>query len=196
MRKKFKYQILVGIFSIVLLGVGTYIGFSCVSSKDIPKDDNEEIQEKITDEKNKNIDTVSTKKYDIELTYIDYYTLCGESVENTKQIYDTTIDELKKEQEKYQEENGLVYEIQNQSKDKLVYYRTIEKNCPNHFVVKIVDKKIIIYNDEGNGNIKEYKKVDDVVVSLLREDLKQELKKGINVDSVKNLELLIEDLQS
>ena len=46
----------------------------------------------------------------------------------------------KKEQEKYQEENGLVYEIQNQSKDKLVYYRTIEKNCPNHLVSDLLNK--------------------------------------------------------
>ncbi len=197
MKMKLKYQLLVGIFAIFLMGIGVYIGFNSVSDKNSASNNNTDIDSNKNIEEEKNVsDTVVTKKYDIELTYIDHYSLCGEDIENTKTVYDTTIDELKDVEKKYQDENNLVYEIKEQSREKLVYYRKLNRNCPNHFIAKIEDDVVVIYNNVSDGVTEEYRRLEDVAVSLIREDLKKELENGIKIDNIKSLELLIEDLES
>lgn len=195
MKIKLKYQLLIGIFTICLMGIGIYIGFNSVrddNGKNIENINNSNIN---SEEGNK-ADTVVTKNYDIQLTYIDHYNLCGEEITNTKTVYGTTIDELKKTEEKYQSGNNLTYKIKEEGKEKLVYYRELDQNCPNHFLVKVESGNIVVYNNVGDGVLTEYKKIEDIAVSLIREDLKMELEKGIKIDTMKALELLIEDLES
>lgn len=196
MKMKLKYQLLVGIFAIFLMGIGVYIGFNSVSNKGSSNNNSNNNENVNIEEESNSADTVVTKKYDIELTYIDHYSLCGENIENTKTVYGTTIDELKEIEKKYQDGNDLVYEIKEQSKEKLVYYRELEKNCPNHFIAKIENDVVVIYNNVSDEVTTEYRKLEEVAVALIREDLKKELENGIKIDSVKALELLIEDLES
>ena len=108
-----------------------------------------------------------------------------------------TLDELKKREEEKQKKLNEKYEIVEQSNEKLVYKRSIDKYCPNHFKVKIngEEDKVVIYSLEDDDIITVYKEIE-VYKDTLREELVDELKQGIAVDSKKELNLLIEDIES
>lgn len=192
-----KYKILFGILIVVLFAGGIFLGIKISS----PKDNSEALktlnkveESLIYDESEKSIQTLS-KTYDIELVYEDNYTLCGESTTKKETIYDTTLEELKSREEKKQEDEGKVYKIKEESNEKLVYSRNISENCPNHFKVVLEENVINVYKviDEDTKNL--YRKID-TQDKLIREDVKEELKKGIKIDSYEELNLLIEDLES
>lgn len=192
-----KYKILFGILIVVLFAGGIFLGIKISS----PKDNSEALktlnkveESLIYDESEKSIQTLS-KTYDIDLVYEDNYTLCGESTTKKETIYDTTLEELKSREEKKQEDEGKVYKIKEESNEKLVYSRNISENCPNHFKVVLEENVINVYKviDEDTKNL--YRKID-TQDKLIREDVKEELKKGIKIDSYEELNLLIEDLES
>ena len=90
--------------------------------------------------------SVSTKTYDIEVVYEDDYSGCGESVTNSKMEYGTTIDEVKEKEKKYQEENGLNYNVKAEGTNRIIYARTLSGNCPNHFLVILENGNINVYS--------------------------------------------------
>lgn len=140
--------------------------------------------------------TASTKTYDIDVVYEDYYTVCNETVTNSNVKYGTTIDAVKEEEEAYQKEKGIVYTIKEESEDKIVYARTLNENCPNHFKVIYEDKKVNVYSIKGEDNMVLYMSVDDINVENLRDELKQMVKRGTYINSKEELNRFIEDLES
>ncbi|MGN1012835.1 MAG: hypothetical protein ACI4ON_03285 [Clostridia bacterium] len=140
--------------------------------------------------------TASTKTYDITIVYEDYYSVCKESINTSKTEYGTTMDKVKEQEKKYQEEKGLVYTIKSESENKIVYTRTINENCPNHFKVILENNKINVYSIQGENKSIIYMTIDDVNVENLRDELKQMVKRGTYINSREELNRFIEDLES
>lgn len=194
-----KYKIFVGILLFFLLVFGIFVGLSVSYNSTVSNDlssytpdDMEEDLQKVYDD---NTEAVSTKTYDIELVYIDNYTLCGEKIENSNIIFSTTLEELKNKENLNQMKENNEYEIIEESSEKLVYERNLNQNCPNHFFIVMEDENINIYNILTN-ELKEIYQTIDISEELIRNELVEELTKGITVNSKEELNLIIEDIES
>lgn len=197
MRLETKYRILVISMFIVLLMFGIYIGFNMQnnsnSNTELAKTVlNEQVQDNdvsIYTEENK------LKKYDIELIYEDEYSLCGHIIQNSEIIYETTLEKLKEIELNKQKEEQKEYEIKEETKERLIFYRNVAQNCPNHFNIKLEDGIIVIYNVVNDTVNTIYQKID-ISQELIRPEMIEELNVGIKVDSKEELNLIIEDLES
>lgn len=194
-----KYKLFVAMLLLILVVFGVFVGFSVsynsTVSNDLSSYTPSQIEEDLEQISQDNTETVSTKTYDIEVIYIDNYTLCNEKVETNNIIYSTTLEDLKnKELEKQQNENK-VYEIKEESNERLIFERTLNQNCPNHFFVILEDKNINVYNVITKEKIELYQTID-ISEELIRAELQEELTKGILVDSKEELNLIIEDIES
>lgn len=195
MRLETKYRLLVISMFIVLLMFGIYIGFNLENKNDTTDIAKTVINDHNEDEVSIYTETNSNVKYDIELVYEDDYTLCGHKIENSEIIYDTTLQELKEQEMDKQKEEEKEYEIKEESKDRLVFYRKVDQNCPNHFNVKLEEGVIVIYNVVNDTVNTVYQEID-ISQELIRPEMLEELNVGIKVDSKEELNLIIEDLES
>ena len=195
MRLETKYRLLVISMFIVLLMFGIYIGFNLENKNDTTVIAKTVINDHNEDEVSIYTETNSNVKYDIELVYEDDYTLCGHKIENSEIIYDTTLQELKEQEMDKQKEEEKEYEIKEESKDRLVFYRKVDQNCPNHFNVKLEEGVIVIYNVVNDTVNTVYQEID-ISQELIRPEMLEELNVGIKVDSKEELNLIIEDLES
>ena len=177
---------------VLLLVLGVYIGFKYTRN-----DKNVEDKTSIAEDRIEKDETtpVSTKTYDIEVVYKDEYTKCGHTIQNKDMVYGTTLENLKEEENKKQKEKGIIYEVEEESNDQIVYSRKVDQNCPNHFLVKIENNNIVIYNIIDDAAMSVYKKLE-VDMNTLNPEMLEELNEGIKVDSKEDLNLIIEDIES
>lgn len=194
-----KYKLFVAMLLLILVVFGVFVGLSVsynsTVSNDLSSYTPSQMEEDLEQISQDNTETVSTKTYDIEVIYIDNYTLCNEKVETNNIVYSTTLEDLKnKELEKQQNENK-VYEIKEESNERVIFERTLNQNCPNHFFVILEDKNINVYNVITKEKIELYQTID-ISEELIRAELQEELTKGILVDSKEELNLIIEDIES
>ena len=177
---------------VLLLVLGVYIGFKYTRN-----DKNVEDKTSIAEDRIEKDETtpVSTKTYDIEVVYKDEYTKCGHTIQSKDMVYGTTLENLKKEENQKQKEKGIIYEVEEESNDQIVYSRKVDQNCPNHFLVKIEKNDIIIYNIIDDAAMSVYKKLE-VDINTLNPEMLEELNEGIKVDSKEDLNLIIEDIES
>lgn len=194
-----KYKLFVAMLLLILVVFGVFVGLSVsynsTVSNDLSSYTPSQMEEDLEQISQDNTETVSTKTYDIEVIYIDNYTLCNEKVETNNIVYSTTLEDLKnKELEKQQNENK-VYEIKEESNERVIFERTLNQNCPNHFFIILEDKNINVYNVITKEKIELYQTID-ISEELIRAELQEELTKGILVDSKEELNLIIEDIES
>lgn len=198
MEKKTKYRIFVGILSVFLLSLGVMLGLTLSYKSNVTDGRESYHEEDIAQDDDVNVyqgEPVSTKTYDIELVYIDFYKLCGERIQTTDTIYGTKLDDLKQKEATKQKEAGKTYQILEETNERLVFEREIEQNCPNHFNVTLDNGKIMIYNVVSDAVSTIYKTID-IPQELIRPEMLEELNVGIKVNSKEELNLLIEDLES
>lgn len=195
MEPKTRYRIMVFSVCVILLMFGIVIGFN------IENKDNNNYSEEVIN-KNNELDEVSIytdsksgKKYDIELVYEDYYTLCNHNITNTETVYATTLNSLKKQEIEKQKKEDKEYNIKEENNYRLVFYREVNQNCPNHFKVKMEEGVVVIYNIISETVETVYKKID-ISQDLIRPEMLEELNTGIVVNSKEELNLIIEDLES
>lgn len=199
MEKKFWYRIFVLSVFVILLGVGSILGYNLSINNSNIKDYNSEETNNIGKEAVKiyddEIESVSTKTYDIEVVYIDYYTLCNEEITNSNFCYGVKLDEIKKQEILKQENESNIYEMVEESTNRIVFKKVIDTYCPNHFKVVLEDNKINIYNKVVDEKYEMYKTLD-VPVETLRIEVVDELTGGIVVNSREELNMIIEDIES
>ena len=186
----FRFFAIGGIFFLLLLGI--YVGFKFTRNDKIIEDKTSTAEDNI--EKDETTPVI-TKTYDIEVIYKDEYTKCGHTIQNKDMVYGTTLENLKKEENQKQKEKGIIYEVEEESSDQIVYSRKIDQNCPNHFLVKIEKNDIVIYNIIDDAAMSVYKKIE-VDINTLNPEMLEELNEGIKVDSKEDLNLIIEDIES
>ena len=59
---------------------------------------------------------------------------------------------------KYINENQLML----MKNEKIIYIREIEQNCRNHFLVKLEDESIVVYNVVDDSTRLVYKKINEI----------------------------------
>lgn len=186
----FRFFEISGVFLLLLLGI--YVGFKFTRNDKIVEDKTSTADDSI--EKDETTPVI-TKTYDIEVVYKDKYIKCGHTIQSKDMVYGTTLENLKKEENQKQKEKGIIYEVEEESNDQIVYSRKVDQNCPNHFLVKIEKNDIIIYNIIDDAAMSVYKKLE-VDMNTLNPEMLEELNEGIKVDSKEDLNLIIEDIES
>lgn len=183
------YRIMVLSIAVILLATGTYIGLK-ISDKVIPPDDvtTPTIQDENTTTTSPVVSVYKPQEQDIEVIYEDYYTNCKDTITNKNIEYGTTKEKIKANVDKD-------YKLTKETDNSLTFRREINSNCPNHFELKIVDGYIMIYQIISENVYSIYKNTE-IPVSNVREELVNELEKGIKVNSVDELNSYIEDIES
>lgn len=192
-----KYRIIVVALLFLLLSFGIFIGYEYTKNeKNEEPNPSVVVDNKIKEEDNVKIyEEASTKTYDIEVVYKDIYSLCGHTVETSNTIYSTTLDKVKEAEIKKQNQEKKEYKIEEEEQEKIVFSRTIDGNCPNHFKVKLENGKVVIYN-VVNETISTIYQTIDIPQDNIRPELLEELGIGIELNSKEELNLFIEDIES
>lgn len=128
---------------------------------------------------------------DITVTYIDIYSECGHRKEgqsvhmhgNKEKIVDNV------------ENSGYGYELMGDEEGMLVFERVYKGNCEDHYKIALKDSKVVVYrsNDEGEYELYQTLEID---VTVIREDILQQLELGVVVDSIEELFIFLEDVES
>lgn len=192
-----RYRILMISMFFILLVFGICMGFTLTKKDKKNTEPSLVVDNKIEEDTEEvNVYTAtSTKTYDIEVVYEDYYKLCGESIIAKDMVYGTTLDKVKEEEAAKQKTEEKVYEIEEESNDRIVYKRTLEGNCPNHFKVILENGIIVVYSVLNETMSTVFQEID-TSQDLIRPEMLEELNNGIIVNSKEELNLLIEDIES
>ena len=192
---KFKIIYSIALFLFLILGVG--LGYYKESRNSLFTGNilNYAVRFNADDMENYAI-TTSTKVSDIEVVYEDHYLECNENETSSKIVYGTTIDKVKEDELKYQEENGLVYKVKGETNTKIIYTRDINGICHNHYLVKEDDGIITIYMVRGEDKKEVYATLKNINIENVRKELKLKIEKGTYINSREELNRFIEDLES
>lgn len=195
MRIETKYRILVISMFVILLMFGVYVGFNVGRGNSANELAESVMNNNTDDEVSIYTESKAEEKYDIELVYEEEYTLCGHKIDNSDIITNTTLDELKEKEIAKQKESGNEYEILEESNERLVFYKKLDQNCPNHFNIKLENGIVMVYSIVNDTVSTVYQKID-IPQELISPEMLEELNVGIKVDSKEDLNLIIEDLES
>ena len=125
----------------------------------------------------------------------DRFKKCNETITKSETVYDTNVDELLEIEKSKQSASSKEYEVKEKTKERLVFYRELDQNCPNHFNVKLENGVIVIYSVVNESVSTVYKTID-IAQELIRPELVEELNLGIEINSKEELNLFIEDIES
>lgn len=212
--KRETYNFFKIIFCCSLLLLGFYTGFAITKSsgnsvaKEISKNLKEEIaknnvKEEAAEEEimanTKDVVTSSIDVYnedeikDLEIEYIDKYLLCGHDTSNTTNVYGISKKEFKKMLSEDAEKSKYVLELEEENK--LTYVREHNEYCKDHYIVKIENGIVVIYNIVSEGICTKYK---DTIIKeeTIRNTLRKDLKNGIRADSQEELYSILEEIES
>lgn len=181
------YRIFIFCFAIILLIVGTYVGLR-LSDNIVGKNIKEEEIAKNNEEEIISVLKKEETTLDIEVIFEDYYNICKESIITKNTEFGTTIDKIK-------EKNINDYEVVEEGKNNIKFKKEIDSNCPNHFELKLENEFVVIYQIENIDKINMYKNTQ-IPKSSLREEIIQELENGIKLNSLEELNSIIEDIES
>ncbi len=190
---KFEYQILIISVFLVLMVTGIYIGIQ--ASK--PKEKSEEIEKtEAVSTREVIIYNESDKKdklEDVEIIYVDIYKECNHVFQNKVIEYGSVFNEVKAIESKKAKESG--YKVVKESDGILMFEREIPIKCSDHYIIKLKEEKVLIYNIKKDGKYGIYQETD-IHEASLREDYIIKLKEGIEVDTAEELYMIIEDMES
>lgn len=198
------------LFSFVLMlftvGIGLGVKYGDDQIKNSSVDNIDEKDNKEDNGKSNNIDNINIynnesiktnvdiydvsiyeNKEDIEVNLIENYLLCHEEITQTFMEYNTNLDILK---EKYKD-----YNIVSEDNNILVLEKTINTNCPHHYLVKILNEYVVVYQVISDSKTDIYKNTE-IHINTIRDEIKEELKKGVYVEGIEELYNLIEELDS
>ena len=183
---KIIYRVIVMCFAVVLLLTGAYIGVKI--SNDVAKEDivSESINK--VDETAPVVSVYKSEENDIEVMYEDYYTNCKDTITNKNTEFGTTKEKIKAKVDKE-------YKLVDETEDSMTFRKEIDCNCPNHFKLILEDGYVMIYQVISDEISTMYKNTE-ISESSIREELLSELEKGIQVNSLEELNSYIEDIES
>ncbi|MBR6689054.1 MAG: hypothetical protein IKL68_03475 [Clostridia bacterium] len=192
MRTETIYKILFGVTLILLFMVGVYIGAE-ISNKE---EQNNVIASTSKDVKievepyEETVDEVE-ELIDVSVKYTDVYPDCGHTIESHEQYEKTTLMDMKEEIES----KDLGYRLIGQEDGLLIYQKVHNGKCLNHYKVILEENTVKIYRINMSGEFEFYQDTE-ITTEMLREGIREQLEKGIMVDEVEELLLLIEDIES
>ena len=190
MQKQTYRFLILGIMS-VLLTIGTIIGYNL--GKDIAKSgqiidvpdfeitDNSSIIEEVISK------DINIKKEYIIIKEIEYVE-CGHTNSIEDIIISDSIDNALKDLDKD-------YEIISKATNGAVTRKKINSFCPNHFIITIKDDYVVVYR-KISENEKDIYLDTEIPINILRDDLLEDLNKGMEVEGIENLNKIIQEIES
>lgn len=194
MSSKNMYRVLVATVFALLMVVGIYIGV------EITDKDKNITEQNITVSNTENIkiyddmaDIIQDEEpiEDIEVKFTDIYPDCGHNIESQEHQENTTKSRVKNEIE----DKDLSYRLIGEQDGILIYQKVHTGKCMNHYKVILENDLVTIYRIGKSGDFELYQ-TTEITSNMLREGIKEQLQKGIEVDDIEELFLLMEDIES
>ncbi len=124
------------------------------------------------------------------ITYKIKYKKCGHETAEYKEIPKELVNLTKRElQEKYNEWN-----IEEFSDTNIILKKESKDSCDEHFILKDKDGIVTVFKKDENGEEREYE-ITDISTEYLTDTDKINMKNGIEVNGIQNLNQLIEDFE-
>ncbi|MEG2460705.1 MAG: hypothetical protein RSB51_06350 [Clostridia bacterium] len=143
--------------------------------------------------KEEKVEEKTDKSKCIEVIYKDEYQKCGHKVESKINIFGMTMEELKADLREEIDRKG--YKLKSEEENRLIYIKSFDQYCGDHYFVTIEADKVVIYNYASEGVKIKYQELVTPITKI-REELKTKLAKGISIDSRNELYNLIEDIET
>ena len=194
--KKKLYQLFVAVFMIFLLTGGIVIGL--LVSKN---DSNLEEEPKVEEVSNKNVEVYNNHVYeedkeeDIEIVYVDIYEDCNHVSENRSNEYGVNIEDIKKRELDKIEKEKSDYKLVKDSDGILMFEKKHNSKCGNHYMLKLEDENVVIYRYTESGEYEKYQDTE-ILKESLRPDFLYRLEEGIEAETVEELYMFLEELES
>lgn len=192
-------KVLLFIGIIIIVAIGITVGINLYSNnKDIGQQNT--INNKIENENNNEIynisNTITTSNKEEKTTpntlmiYKTYYTKCNHYINEYKDI---DISDVNLTEDEIQNKNRE-WTINEFSSEQVIFEKESEEFCNQHYKLKLIDNRIVIFNISEDGEEKEYKRTEISSEYLTQEDLLR-LKEGITVYGKENLTSVLEDYE-
>lgn len=184
MRRILFYSILIFVFSI---GIGYFY------SSLWKKDNISKINQNLANEMNVIAETAAIEEkisYNASFALKKYYTECGHFKFNYSELPKEIINLSKKELEEMYPEWG----IEEFSSNNIVLAQNLDEMCDEHYVLKLEDNSIDVYQVKGDENFEFYKTTNISKEYLTSSDI-DTLENGIFVYGKGNLNSAIEDFE-
>ena len=190
MHKNTYRMFVVGILCFMLT-VGVIFGYRF--GKDIAREDKATKFEISDDDNNTIIEDVAAYadyevKEEFKIVKKIKYSLCSHDDYSEDIIISSSIDEALKQVDSN-------YKLESKSVNSAIVSKKIEGYCPNHYLIKLDENKIYVYRllDEKNSEV--YSNIN-VPINILREDILEDLKKGIEIYGIDELNKIVQELES
>lgn len=192
------YQLFVIVFMLVLLTGGILIGMAM--SKD---DDNVEVSEEVIEEiveevKSKEVeiyDDEYEEKTDVEIVYVDIYNDCNHASENRSNEYGVNAQQIKERELEKIEKDKSGYKLVKDSDGILMFEKVHDCKCKNHYMLKFENDIVVIFRYNEEGEYEKYQETD-IQKDGVRPDLSFRLEEGIEAETVEELYMFLEELES
>lgn len=162
------------------------IGQAQTRENNITTENNNQIKNSVK-QTNVSEEKISPKAF---VTYKIKYEKCGHETSQYREIPEELVNLTKEElKEKYSEWN-----IDEFSDTNIVLSKTEKGSCNEHFILKEKDGFATVFKKLDNGEEEEYE-TTDIATEYLSDTDKINMKKGIEVNGLQNLNQLIEDYE-
>ncbi len=132
---------------------------------------------------------------DTELIYKTLYTQCEDIIEDKQEAKSELIGLNKDGFKEYLIKNQIDWEIESFSKENVVLLKQVNKTCPNHYLLSVNKGYIAIYKFNEDST-KELIENTDIPINILPNVDQEKLQKGILVNTMKEINELLEDFSS
>ncbi len=145
------------------------------------------INNEIVEETNTNEEKISPNAF---IIYKINYKKCGHETTEYREIPKELVNLTKAElQEKYDE-----WKIEEFSDTNIILKKESKDSCDEHFILKDKDGIVTVFKKDENGEEREYE-ITDISTEYLTDTDKINMKNGIEVNGIQNLNQLIEDFE-
>lgn len=192
------YQLFAVVSMLVLLTGGILIGLA------VSKEDNtvEEVEgSSVQEVSNEDVEIADIEVYeeeeeqDIEIVYVDIYKDCNHASENRSNEYGVNIDEIRQRELDKIEEEKSEYKLVQDSDGILMFEKEYDCKCSNHYMLRFENDLVVIYRYSQQGEYVKYQETD-IMKEGLRPDLAFRLEEGIEAETLEELYMFLEELES
>ncbi|MBS5853733.1 MAG: hypothetical protein KIC56_00710 [Clostridium sp.] len=194
---KFKIAI-ISICTIILLIITTAVVYENIKYDKIAKEENKITDECVYEYKNEEDKINEIEASEIEtkispnakLIIKKYYKECGHTAEEIKTVTNDMVNKNKEEMEKSYPD----YNIEKFLNNEIILKKEEEGQCNEHYIIKDENSNIIIYRVLNDGAEEVYQNTG-ISTEYLPETDRINLKSGVKVFGIENLNSIIEDFE-
>ena len=197
-RKKL-YQLFVIVVMLVLLTGGILIGLVVSRNDDIRGENDNYVETEEVANKEVEIYKGSQDEdieEDVEIVYVDIYKDCNHILENRSNEYGVKVQDIKKRELEKIEKEKSGYKLTQDTNGVLMFERTFDSKCANHYMLKFDNNgNVVILRCSEEGKYETYQETD-INKESIRPDLAFRLEEGVEAETMEELYMFLEDLES